>query len=268
MTALWLLVGILATCAFALGMLRAPTWLWLVLFGGLGATLPLIGGALGIPVTIFGFVKTISVGAAGIAIAALRSGWRPDWVRPAFWIVMAVNIAEAVMAEAADPVQPFNPIAGLVLIACMAGPSTVSARREGPTVEANWALGWDWVVAYTVWNAVFVYSSGAPGEAKGIWMWVAILHLGVPLLLTLGRSERWAELRALCLFVVMCWVDLSRTEPWVQHSEGAFSETVALVVQGGSLALAVAVAIRHLVSPDAPPSPLRSLGARLFQKES
>lgn len=262
-TLLWLAIGAALVAAFVRSMPRVPSAGWLVVFGGGALLVPLVGVVVSGGVPLFTLVKTVSVGAAGLGVAALRFGWgRPDRVARTLAWVLIVNILEAVVTEAATGHLRLNALTGLALIATL-GPAS-DLRVDGR--EVNWPVGWDWVLVYSLWNAVFVYSTGAPGEAPGIWMWVAVLHLGLPLVLTAGRAERYLELRVLALFVVVCWVDTFRTPPWVAHSEGAWSLPVAWSLHGLSVAAGLALVLRHLLDPTSPESIVRRLRRSLSSR--
>lgn len=241
---LWTALGLVVVGALT-ALIRRPGDLhfW-VLFCGAVLALPVMATWLGVEITPFRVVKTVSVTAAGVALAALRRfGARPrlTW---GLWVVFIINILEAVAVEPSSGLW-MNPLAGALSVLAIATPahaSVVDGRVE-------WDLGWPFLGVYSLWNITFTYSSGPPDEVPGQWVALGFVHLGVPLAFALRRSAAWAEARVVALFLSMIWLDnVPHASPWVELTFW-HNANVVQALQAASLVSAVALLVHAWRSP-------------------
>lgn len=157
------------------------------------------------------------------------------WRRVLRWMVpimLGINIA----GPAAFMVMTGRWVGGIVavvLIAAMAGPSSVTSSDKG---GLSYALRWEWVVCYTCWNFDFVAGS----FPRHHWEHIAVL--GVPLLVAWmgGRDPSlWMAARArtltayiMTLLIIQDFYEidwLPSTLPfWTQQEIIATTQTLSL----------------------------------------
>ena len=186
-----------AMAAVSYGVLRSRAAAWWALAAAL---FPFTVGVAAFDVTLhpFTWVKAASlmVGIAWLhALRFTRLGER-DWGRFGMWLILAVNILEAAVADLACG-SPVNAACGLALVATMPGWRTIRVVRSGRALE--WPVGVAWAVAYTLWNFTFVY---------GFYFETISDHfaaLGVPLVWLMVRPALWFQARAyvLSLYAMM-----------------------------------------------------------------
>jgi hypothetical protein len=112
---------------------------------------------------LFSFVKALSVGIAAAFVCLLRgSRAQRPWALVAGYLILFVNIVEAMLTEAAGG-GILNVLAGAILLATLALPRFISVRSEpagGAAARALiYELGTPWVIGYTLWNFTFVYAA-------------------------------------------------------------------------------------------------------------
>lgn len=151
-------------------------------------------------------------------------------------ILLGVNILEAVLAESFDLVtggadralggHPANLWAGLLVLLMVRGADhlEVTADKER---ALSYDLGWDWILAYSLWNFVFIYGSRPPDLAAAALAGAAVLHLGAPLLAAAGEGHKWLELRAFVLLWVVACAMAAPYPPFILDTSGLYSRPLA-----------------------------------------
>ena len=256
---LWIVVACSVVVVLVEALRRAPFAIGVLVYGTSPIWLVLIWTAFDVELTPFVFIKIFSVVPTGILQMFIKYKRGPSIgiLGRIAWAMAAINIIEVAATEASDGMV-YNPIAGLLLILAAAGPSRIFALRDDVGTWAAWSVGWDWILVYTFWVSVFLYSTAAPGERPAMWMALAFGHLGVPILLARGRAERWAELRIQSLFFCMVWANTVPTKaPFIALTPW-YHPTVAAVLQVVSLVLALGLVVRHVLRIGNPPPSLAS----------
>ena len=241
---LWLLITF-ALCTVATYLLCLPGWKrWATLFLGVTILVPFLTLFMGQGITGFRILKTISVAAAGIVITFIRRDpEKLSGLGPLVWAIFAFNILQAAGVETLSA-NILNPIAGVLL--CLAIPfATAHASTDGERLD--WDLGWGFILAYTLWNLVFGYTSSPPNEVNGQWMGIMIVNLGVPLLLAEGDGRRWGETRVVALYLTMLLLDNAPGEPYIYPTHW-FIPSLGMVGQIASL-VTVVILLGVLIRP-------------------
>eukprot|EP00978_Attheya_sp_CCMP212_P030377 scaffold111456_cov52-Attheya_sp.AAC.4 len=127
----------------------------------------------------------------------------PKWTRLGSFFVLSVNILEAVTADLVSKRgkkswSPLNAVGGFLLIYAEI-PSLKSLRIiETEPYDVLWHLGTEWIIAYTIWNWMFVYNN----YPYAIGRHTAVLL--APLVLTLRDGfDTWVEARGYTLAFYM-----------------------------------------------------------------
>jgi hypothetical protein len=246
---IWIVAAALTLLALVAGVRRLPPALTIAL---LLAVLPvaLCFRAKGDDeASIFSLVKLASVVAGAAYFQALRiTRWaeRPLG-RAAVHAILAVNIIEAVVSEAAQG-GIVNPAVGVILVLTQAPPSAVRVDRRRDGAEFRYGLGGRWLAAYTAWNFAFIYGRDSHG-AKGVFAALAVVHLLVPLLAMRGNGGLYIEARALVLTAVAVLRIVVPHPPLVYPSPGWYAPAVADALHVASVALVTYLAVGALWRP-------------------
>ena len=94
-----------------------------------------------------------------------------------------------------------------------------------------------------VWNFAFVYGTAAPGDPRGWGAGFGLVHLGVPLLWSRGRAERWLQGRVFALCLAFVFVPTGRPPIETPHW---YDITVAATLGAVALVLALAAVAQRL----------------------
>lgn len=118
------------------------------------------------------------------------------WMYTIIWLAFAINIAEAMLYDvlATNHLQYINVLTGIILIITLPGPSTMKIDESTPEHDFSWDISYGWIVAYTLWNWIFVY-----GNWPGMGARHHIAVLGASLFVALFHRTLWAEARAFTL---------------------------------------------------------------------
>ncbi len=132
-------------------------------------------------------IGSVLAAAAGVSLVALiGASQRVVWLTVVAFLVL--NILEAVALDLANR-DRVRALAGALLLVPLWW--TEAAVTHGRLAAS---LSWTWVIAYTVWNASFVY-----GRWAGIvWQHAAVLSAALLVAVPLG-SHAWLWARALTL---------------------------------------------------------------------
>ncbi|MCB1320435.1 MAG: hypothetical protein KDK34_09290, partial [Leptospiraceae bacterium] len=96
-----------------------------------------------------------------------------------------------------------------------------------------------WVLAYTVWNFVFVYGTNPPDRPTGEWSGVALMHLGAPLILMSARSALYIQMRGYALFLTIALMAIAPFEPIIFRTPEWYHPIVAQILAWLSFMLAI-----------------------------
>lgn len=238
-TLLWIAVLVPLTVGFVAIARRLPPAVGLAGFLLIGPAAVLLHSTGGARPSFFSLLKVASVALGAAYVHALRlTRWseRPLG-RALVPAILAANILEAVVAEAAEG-KLVNAAAGVLLVVALPSPATVSVRGGG----LRYPLGGLWVAGYTLWNFTFVYGRDSHG-GTGAFAALAVVHLLSPLLASRGAADRYIEARAFALTPLAVLRVIVPHPPFVQLSPHWYSPTVAGALRLASLALAAAVAL-------------------------
>lgn len=251
---LWIVVTLALLAALARAWARTRGWAYALLPAVIttGALLLAARSGFAHVYDVFIPLKLLSV-AAALGFLWLVRFHGEGGSRAAKWalvLLLAVNILEAVLAETLDLVtggadrtlggHPLNLWAGLLVLLMVRGPDHMEVSK-GEERRFSYQLGWDWILAYSLWNFVFVYGSRPPGAAAGALAGAAVLHLGAPLIAAAGDASRWVELRALVLLWVVACALAAPHPPFILDTSALYSRALADVLSVASGLLATVV---------------------------
>ncbi|MBI5607288.1 MAG: hypothetical protein HY902_00240 [Deltaproteobacteria bacterium] len=254
---LWVAVALVITIAGTELLRRAPPrWAaaGLLLVPALATPQWLAAGA-----PSFSVVKVYSVVVAALYIQALRL--RPQVSRCWQWagtLLLAANMLEAVVTEWLRVGWP-NAVAGLLLVAAMAPPSAIQVGPP-PWREVRYPLGVPWILAYSLWNLVFVYGDRPEFTA------FALVHVLAPLLAGGGRADRWIQARTAALALLMMVRMSAPQPPWLVRVPEWHHPDWARGLAWLSLAVAAAVALQSGWRRASADGPRKLLGALLARR--
>ena len=119
------------------------------------------------------------------------------------WAILAGNVLEAVVAEAAQGrlVDMINAAAGVLLILSQPAPGGMRVAPRDAGGDFRYPLGL-WIAAYTLWNFTFLYGRESPGGI-GASAGFGVIHLVAPLIAMRGDSELWIQARGFALTVLV-----------------------------------------------------------------
>ena len=184
---------------------------------------------------VFVYLKFLTLAFSALVVAVFRfSKEPPRWTRMVLFLILMLNILEAVGFELLDimiggPQRSCggsvpNALAGLLLVACQAGPSAI---RRSVRSHVEYDLGMLWIGLYVIWNFVFVYGTNPPGQPTGEWAGLAVVHLSIPVLLMGKRGLGFAEMRLYSLYLVMGSLLLVPFAPFIQATPEWHNRTIA-----------------------------------------
>lgn len=245
-TLAWILVAGLATFAVIAALERLPKALTLAFFL---AAIPLAVALRSSGKDEASFFSLAKMAAVGLGAAYVQAARITRWTdrplgRVVGFAILAANIIEAVIAEAAQGGY-LNASAGLLLLLTQASPRHVGVAERGGRTELRYALGDLWLAAYVVWNFAFVYGRESHGAHAG-YAAMAVVHLGVPLLAMRGQSEMFIQHRAFALTAMMILRLTAPRPPFLALSTHWYHPLVATALGAVSFALAALVAGRSL----------------------
>ncbi|MGE0746558.1 MAG: DUF5692 family protein [Rhodospirillales bacterium] len=266
----------IASYAIVYGGKAANIWIFTILPPGVFLYLWLDDFAHAAGTSAFVLIKLPSVCMAALLIAMMRfNGWgEKPWARTACYLVLLINIAEAVTFEAihihrsggdhAVAGNALNILAGILLMAAQAFPRFVSVGG-GPAKDFRYHLGLGWVLAYTMWDFAFFYGT-VPPDLLGDYVVGAAVHLLAPLLLIIGRSAAlYIQMRTVSLALAVAVGLVVPDDPIVQLDPAwhtpALATGVALAALAAAAAAAFAPVIGSLAGRRAPRPPANLLEA-------
>jgi hypothetical protein len=178
-------------------------------------------------------------------------------------ILLAVNILEAVIAESFDLAtggadralggHPANIWAGLLVLLMVRGADHLEVAPDEERA-LSYDLGWDWILAYSLWNFVFIYGSRPPDVAAAALAGAAVLHLGAPLLAAAGEGHKWLELRAFVLLWVVACAMAAPYPPFIFDTSALYWRPLADGLSFASGIVATAVCWRRWRGATSSPS--------------
>ena len=122
---------------------------------------------------------------------------KKKWLYKLIYFLVLLNIFEACLVDLTHGLI-LNGLAGLLLAATLPTFNQSRIIRSGKTIDFSWNIPKLWIVGYTIWNLLFVYTS----FPTMISMHVIIL--GIALLVGLWRNELWLQARGFTLGVYLC----------------------------------------------------------------
>jgi Family of unknown function (DUF5692) len=241
----WIVATVLAALVFVEIVRRLPPAVGLVgflLVAPLSLCFPFTGADEG---SLFSFVKVASAAVGAAYIQALKiTRWADHPLgRAVAFGLLAVNILEAVVAEAAQG-GFVNAAAGLLLILTQASPGAVGVAPREAGRDFSYRLGGPWIAAYTLWNFTFVYGRVEVHGATGAFAAMAVVHLLGPLLASRRASELWLQARAFVLTPIVALRVVAPYPPYLCLSPGWYVPAVAGALRIGGLTLAGYVAVQ------------------------
>lgn len=237
---IWLIAASAIVAGLTEALRRLPAWVGLLVFVAvpLGSTpIWIVQGA-----TAFVYVKVYSVCLAAIYIHAMRRGEaleRPGW-RWAGFALLWLNIAEAAVTAQYNG-QPAVAAAGALLLFTQATPHLIRLDASSGHREVHYALGTGWVIAYSVWNFAFVYP-----YQDGLTSAFGLVHVGVPLLLSLGCPERWVQARTVALALCMIVLTWAPAPPFVADGRPLYDPAIGDGLELAALVVGVLVVVQQL----------------------
>ncbi len=183
--------------------------------------------------TWFLWAKTYSVTTAIVWLSVCRA-WHHQLPTAAIqwtlYLFLGLNIFEAAAKDLSTG-NALNAVAGALLVATMGWPSGVSVEPEGRH-DLVFSLGGLWVLAYTVWNATFVYCNWS----ALVWgQHMAVLGAALVLGATSGW-DRWFQARTFTLGLHIIAYDTFFFQiRKVSGTSALYSETVSTGLQVVSL---------------------------------
>ena len=249
---LWIIGVIAIIAALTEALRRGGWWLSVAVFGVLPLILAGLWPRLGLEPTAFEYIKVFSVSWGALYISALRFRGlvRLSWARTVAFLILFVNILEAMVTETFSHTY-INPVAGGFLLLSQALPRLMRVEENDPQQDLRYDLGLDWVLAYTLWNFTFIYGTGPAGEPPGEWSAFALTHLIVPLLLMRGDAGRYIQFRAYALSLLMMLAVTLPEPPYLMFTPEWHHPAIAAALRFTSLALAAFVLLRSLRRPTA-----------------
>jgi len=234
----WIVAATLAATLCAEAIRRLPPRVGALLF----VAIPLAATPLWLTFSdtpLFSFTKVYSICAGLVYIELLKATrWSErQAARLAGYLLLAINILEAVVADAVK-LNAVNAAAGVLLVLAQAYPGAITVDRDSFRRDLRYQLGGWWVAAYTVWNFAFVYGC-VPSFAA-----FALVHLAAPILACRGRSELWLQARVAVLSVMMIVRMSAPNPPFLYLVPHWYSPPVATALHVASLGMAIVVAAR------------------------
>lgn len=112
---------------------------------------------------------------------------------------LLINILEACIADMTK-FSVLNGIAGILLIISQPLPET--AKIDSKTKDILYPTSWFWIIGYTLWNFTFLYGQQLINVVP-----LGLLHLGIPLLMSISKPASYLENRTYALaFTIFLWV--------------------------------------------------------------
>ncbi len=157
------------------------------------------------------------------------------------YMVVFINILELVVAEYVRTGDLINPIAGAMLLIALPLPHAFKVNAQSGDVLYD--VGWPFIAAYSVWNFVGIYnhSSGAASV-------FTLVHIGVPLLLTMGQASKYFQYRVLVLTILMLYWMYAPVFGLNIQSNGIYNAEAGFWLSVLSLAVALTVLVKTISS--------------------
>ncbi|MEO8402846.1 MAG: DUF5692 family protein [Gammaproteobacteria bacterium] len=146
----------------------------------------------------FVWAKSYSVACVICLFALCRTRFGDtQWIYKLIWLMVMLNIAEAVILDAlaAEHLNIINAVTGLMLMMTLPSAEKMSLTHSVHK-DFSWDIPYNWIITYTLWNLVFFY-----GNWPGFGLRVQLAVLAVPLLIGLFDRKLWAQARAYTLGV-------------------------------------------------------------------
>ena len=211
--------------------------------------------------TVFGPIKLVTLGFGAWLVAMMRfEGWAiRAWTKKVVFALLSLNILEAVGFEVFDYFfdgtngvyggSIWNGLAGMLLLGTLAFPRAITVDANGRQ-NLRYDLGIGWVLAYTLWNFTFVFRTLAPELLFNEYMAGTILHLSVPLILTLviGRdSTLYVQMRSISLALFTAAAIIYTPVPILETVPKWHSAELASILAAASFTSAATVSVKHLI---------------------
>jgi|TARA_B110000495_G_scaffold156912_1_gene140515 hypothetical protein len=174
------------------GLRRAGKWVtWIAILG-----LPLALTPYWLTCNEFGIFEwgklyTILITACWLTALRFTRLYHRPWARLGLTALFGLNILEAVVVDlaAGQLASSLNAAAGLLLIVMLPrSPHAIS--RHGKFADLNYeGVSLTWIIAFTLWNLTFLYVN------YPVIFGHHIAVLGVPMIVSLFKRQRWLEVR-------------------------------------------------------------------------
>ena len=229
----------------------------------------------------FGPIKFLTLCVTVLLIAGLRFwGWRrKPLARTLFYLIVVVNIAEAVGFETLDLAlggperkmggNVLNVLAGIILVLTQALPRKVSVS-DSPDRGLRYDLGVFWILAYTLWDFTFLYGTNPPDRPTGEWTGLAVIHLSAPLFLMGRDGALYAQMRVYSLWIVAGLALIVPFEPWLYRTPEWHNRSLSDALAFASLGLTALLFVQQLragTRAAVPANPVQLLGRRVFGRK-
>ncbi len=148
---------------------------------------------------VFIWVKLFSVfiGIAALDIFRFHSVLNPKWLGPFIYLLLQINILEAVIAglNAGELYNMINALAGAILMITLTGISSIKVDKRSKYHSLKWgSMGIGWIIFYTIWNWAFIVMNFP--DVAGI----QLMALLAAFTIALKDPSRWLQTRAYTLF--------------------------------------------------------------------
>lgn len=224
----------------------------------------------------FGLIKFVTLCVSAFLIASLRfyDWWRKPWARLLFYLILVINILEAVAFEVLDlsvggPERSqggsvLNALAGIMLILTQALPRRVTVDDE-LTHHLRYDLGVLWILVYTLWDFTFVYGTNPPGRPTGEWAGLAVVHLMAPLCIMARNGTLYIQMRMYSLCILAGLALIVPFEPWLYRTPDWYHRPLAdalAYISFGLATLLFLLQFRAGARSDVPANPVQVLARR------
>ncbi|MCB9760783.1 MAG: hypothetical protein H6739_13155 [Alphaproteobacteria bacterium] len=262
MALIWFVAAVVLSALGAALLLRAPPFVGAALYAliTLGvAAVKLGGGGVGGHVVV-GKVFIVLVAITYISSFRGTRIHQRRWGRALGVLIFSGSILQLAVTELAHQTTG-NGLAGVLLVVTIALPHRLRLE-EGRYVHD---MGLDWVVAYSVWGAVYGYVNRGPEGQMGSWAVWAAATVASAWVVARGRQEAFTEARVYTLGLFTAASAVAPDPPVTVLTPELYAPQVAMALHGVAL-VAVGVVIVRSVLEARQPGPPRNLVAWAARK--
>lgn len=192
-------------------------------------------------ITPFMYAKVYSLCVAVVYIQTLRFLKSPagSKIYLVFYYLVALNILEAIITDIIRG-STINAIAGIILILTLKSYKNIYVDKDSKYNDFHYNIGLLWIIGYTVWNFTFVYSI-----SKGTLMPSTIVHLSIPLLLSIKKESLYLQYRAISLLIIAAVYMTFYYEPYIMRSPNIYNIYIFHGLSSFSLLFMLYVGVKY-----------------------